>query len=125
MDAKRLEHFRQRLLAELRRHTENAQHNQADALEIAMADEVKDAADLSFQDVEQEIEYRLSERESSFVSEIKEALRRIEEGRYGICENCGKPISERRLEAMPTARYDADCQALIEAQRGPEETPTL
>jgi DnaK suppressor protein len=125
MDAKRLEHFKQRLLAELRRHTENAQHNQADALEIAMADGVKDAADLSFQDVEQEIEYRLSERESSFVSEIEEALRRIEEGRYGICENCGKPISERRLEAMPTARYDADCQALIEAQRGPEETPTL
>jgi DnaK suppressor protein len=125
MDAKRLEHFKQKLLAELRRHTENAHHNQADALEIAMVDEVKDAADLSFQDVEQEIEYRLSERESSFVSEIEEALRRIEEGRYGICENCGKPISERRLEAMPTARYDADCQALIEAQRGPEETPTL
>ena len=36
----------------------------------------------------------------------------------GICARCGKPIDERRLEAVPTARYDAQCQAAIESANG-------
>ena len=53
---------------------------------------------------------RLGDRESQMVADIDQALLRIKEGTYGICARCSKPIDERRLEALPTARYDADCQ---------------
>jgi DnaK suppressor protein len=76
-------------------------------------------------DVNQEIALRLGERESQLVADIDQALLRIKEGSYGICAHCGKLIEERRLEALPTARYDATCQAAIEAENGEDEHATL
>jgi DnaK suppressor protein len=125
MEAEKLEHFRQMLTEQLRQRTENVRANQADALEMVSDDGVKDAADMSLQDVNQEIEFRLSERESQAVADIDQALLRIDEGSYGVCARCAKPISERRLEAVPTARYDAECQALIEANEGLDDIATL
>lgn len=124
MDEKRLEHFRKILLEQLREHDDNVREDQADALEIA-DDGVKDSLDMSMQDVNQEIALRLGERESQMVADIDQALLRIEEGTYGVCIECGKPIDERRLEAMPTARYDAACQAAIEARQGTDDISTL
>jgi RNA polymerase-binding transcription factor DksA len=40
--------------------------------------------------------------------EIEEALKRLDEGTYGMCEVCGRPIPDERLEADPTARYDVE-----------------
>jgi RNA polymerase-binding transcription factor len=125
MDAQKLEHFRTVLREELTRRTENVRGDQAAALEAAADDGVKDSVDMSLQDVNQELALRLGERESRMVADIDQALRRIEEGTYGVCERCGKPIDERRLEALPTARYDAACQTQIEASEGQAETPTL
>jgi len=126
MDAEKLEHFRKILQDQLRQHTDNVRENQASALEMSAADDgVKDSVDMSLQDVNQEIALRLGERESQTVADIDQALMRIDEGTYGMCARCGKPINERRLEAMPTARYDAECQAAIEAARGTDEIPTL
>ena len=126
MDAERLEKYREILLRQLRQHTEIVRDNQSDALEMAAADDgVKDVADMSVQDVNQEIEYRLSERASQTVADIDQALMRIDEGTYGVCARCGREIPERRLEALPTARYDADCQALIEQSAGEDEHATL
>ena len=125
MDEKRLQHFRALLEEELRRHTENVREDQADALEAANDDGVKDSADMSVQDVSQETAFRLGERESQMVADIDQALLRIEEGTYGICQRCGKEIDERRLEAVPTARYDAQCQAALEASQGLDDIPTL
>ena len=126
MDADKLEHYRKILTDQLRQRTEQARENQADALETASSDDgVKDVADQSVKDVNQEIEYRLSERESQLVADIDQALLRLDEGSYGVCARCGKDIPERRLDALPTARYDADCQALIEANNGEDEHATL
>jgi DnaK suppressor protein len=124
MNADRIEHFRNLLLGELRRHTENVRGGQAAALE-SMDDGVKDSVDMSVQDVSQELALRLGERESQNVADIDQALMRIDEGTYGQCARCGKPIDERRLEAMPTARYDAACQTDIEANDGIDDAPTL
>ena len=124
MDANRLEHFRKILRDELRQRDENVRGDQAAALD-SVDDGVKDSVDMSLQDVNQELALRLGERESQAVAEIDEALRRIDEGTYGECERCGKPIDERRLEAMPTARFDAQCQTEIEASQGLNNTPTL
>lgn len=126
MDSDKLEHYRKILTEQLRQHSELARENQADALEAATTDDgVKDVADQSVMDVNQEIEFRLSERESQLVADTDQALLRIEEGSYGICARCGKEIPERRLDALPTARYDAECQTLIEANNGEDEHATL
>jgi len=126
MDAERLEHFRRILTEQLRQHTAQVRDSQAAALEMNATDDgVKDTVDMSLADVNQEIELRNGERESQLVADIDQALMRIDEGSYGLCARCGQPINERRLEAMPTARYDAACQAIIEASRGEGDRPTL
>jgi DnaK suppressor protein len=124
MDEKRLDHFRKILLEQLRQHTENVREDQAAALD-SNDDGVKDSVDMSLLDVNREIAFRLGERESQMVADIDQALLRMDEGTYGTCARCGKPIDERRLEAMPTARYDAACQTEIEASQGLDDIATL
>ncbi len=124
MQPERLAHFKKILFEQLRERAPHIREDQAAALD-ATDDGVKDPADLSVIDVNQEIALRLGERESQLVADIDQALLRIEEGSYGICARCGKVIDERRLEALPTARYDANCQAAIEAANGEDEHATL
>ena len=109
MEAEKLEHFRRLLLDQLHQRTEQVRTDQAAALELD-DDGVKDSVDLSVLDLSKEISLRLGERSSKEIADIDQALLRMKEGSYGICARCGKPIDERRLEAVPTARYDAQCQ---------------
>lgn len=126
MDAKKLDHYKQLLLEQLRQRTENVRENQARALEFGAADDgPKDSVDMSLQDVNQELALRLGERESQMVADIDQALLRIEEGSYGTCARCGKDIPEARLEALPTARHCAPCKEIIEAGDGDDEHATL
>ncbi|HEX4413450.1 MAG TPA: TraR/DksA C4-type zinc finger protein [Lacipirellulaceae bacterium] len=57
--------------------------------------------------------------EQYIVSEIRDALARIENGKFGVCESCGKAIAPARLEAIPYTRYCVDCAALQ------DETPQV
>jgi DnaK suppressor protein len=43
------------------------------------------------------------------LTEIEDALKKFDEGTYGVCEHCGNPIPEARLEAKPAARHCIDC----------------
>ncbi len=124
MQPEKLAYFKKILLEELQKHTEHVRADQAAALELS-DDGVKDTVDMSLQDVNKELALRLGERESQMIADIDQALLRIQEGSYGICARCGKLIDERRLEALPTARYDAPCQAIIEAANGEDEHATL
>lgn len=124
MQPAKLAHFKKILLAELQKHTEHVREDQAAALELS-DDGVKDTVDLSLMDVNKELALRLGERESQMIADIDQALLRIEEGSYGVCARCSKSIDERRLEALPTARYDAACQELIESANGEDEHSTL
>jgi len=124
VDAEKLKHFEGLLRNQLRQYTEQIRTDQAAALE-GDDDGVKDSVDLSVQDLQKEIALRLGEKSSQAVADIDQALLRIKEGTYGICARCGKPIDERRLEAIPTARYDAACQAAIESADGEDDPPTL
>lgn len=60
--------------------------------------------------LDREIDYSLEENSESVLRAIDGALRRIEEGTFGICETCGQPISEERLEAIPYATQCIDCR---------------
>ncbi|MEK6281804.1 MAG: TraR/DksA family transcriptional regulator [Acidobacteriota bacterium] len=124
MQPEKLAHFKKILLEQLREHAPHIREDQAAALELSDGG-VNDSADLSVIDVNQEMALRLGERESQLVADIDQALLRIKEGSYGVCARCGKLIDERRLEALPTARYDANCQAAIEAANGEDEHASL
>ena len=124
MQPEKLARFKTILLGNLQEHTEHVREDQAAALELS-DDGVKDTVDLSLMDVNKELALRLGERESQMIADIDQALLRIEEGSYGTCARCGKLIDERRLEALPTARYDAACQEAIESANGDDEHSTL
>jgi DnaK suppressor protein len=74
---------------------------------------------------------RLRDRERKLMIKIKEALERIENGTFGICEECGEKISEKRLRARPMATLCIDCKHEQEASEKkvksekPRESPTL
>jgi RNA polymerase-binding transcription factor DksA len=53
-------------------------------------------------------------KEQGSLYEIDEALKRVEDGTYGVCDLCQKPIKHERLEALPFTRYTVDCQASLE-----------
>ena len=124
MNHKKRNHFKKLLLAELKRHAQHIDDEQARALDIAN-DDVKESSDLALHGVIQELALKLSDHESKIVADIDQALMRMEEGSYGMCVRCGHEIDERRLEALPTARYDAVCQAEIEAAKGLGAGPSL
>ena len=60
--------------------------------------------------LDREIDYTLEENSEQVLGEIDAALKRIENGTYGVCTNCGKRIPEERLEARPWATLCIDCQ---------------
>jgi DnaK suppressor protein len=69
-----------------------------------------DLADRATSETERSIELRTRDRQRKLIANIDGALRRIEEGAYGYCEETGEPISLARLEARPTARYSLEAQ---------------
>ena len=120
MNAKKLEHFKKILHQQLRYLTNQVTDDRAAAIDSA-DDNAKDVVDKSQQDVNQEMALQLGERASRMIADIDQALLRIDEGTYGRCERCGKEIDERRLEAVPTARYDAVCQKAMEQEAGSDD----
>ena len=56
-------------------------------------------------------------KEQSSLYDIDEALKRIDDGSYGVCDLCEKPIKHDRLEALPFTRYTVDCQAELEKRQ--------
>ncbi|HEU4684776.1 MAG TPA: TraR/DksA family transcriptional regulator [Nitrospira sp.] len=75
---------------------------------------VPDAEDLSLRNSTGDERLSLLESRSRTRDQLDEALRRLEEGRYGICEECGAQIGEARLRAVPFARRCIACQEKAE-----------
>src|SRR5215813_11447676 len=73
-------------------------------------DEGLDTYDLASEERDREISFILSDRERSKVKNIDDALERLEEGSYGVCDACGLEVAEERLTAMPFTRLCRDCQ---------------
>ena len=74
------------------------------------ADDRYDEIDQATTDIEQSMRMRLRNRESLYLKKVNEALKRIEEGTFGECEECGEDIELRRLEARPTATLCVACK---------------
>lgn len=76
--------------------------------------ETPDPVDLAVRNYSKNVMLAVSENESRQLQLINEALLRIESGDYGECLNCEEPINEKRIEAIPWARYCLKCQELVE-----------
>src|SRR3954452_18670733 len=76
--------------------------------------ETPDPVDLAVRNYSKNVQLAVSENESRQLTLIDEALMRIEDDEYGVCQNCEKDINQKRLAAIPWARYCLDCQELLE-----------
>jgi len=109
-------HFRELLLDERKRVVgaiDNLHEDHRGSLsEETGEDSVYDnhLADTATETYDRELDYTLEENSEHVLAEIDAALQRIEDGTYGTCTNCGKPIAQERLEARPYATLCIDCQ---------------
>jgi DnaK suppressor protein len=108
MSPMQLEYFRQKLLrwrAELLQDSsETVQHMQEESLHQP------DLTDRASLETDRALELRTRDRERKLITKIDLALRRIEEGSYGYCEETNEPIGVRRLEARPIATLSLEAQ---------------
>ena len=86
-----------------------AENNEASAVGQHQADAGSDA-------YEKDFALSLLSQEQDALYEIEEALKRIENGSYGVCEMSNKPIPHARLEAIPFARFTVECQQQLEKE---------
>ena len=76
--------------------------------------ETPDPVDLAVRNYSKNVMLAVSENESRQLVLVDEALLRLEDDEYGQCQNCEKSINQKRLAAIPWARYCLDCQELVE-----------
>jgi DnaK suppressor protein len=101
-----LEERRREILSEV-------QEKMRDVRTVASAGDgqgVLDAEETSQADIQDDIEFALIQMKSETLNKINEALRRLEEGTYGNCFECGEEIAEARLRALPFAVRCKDCE---------------
>ena len=79
-------------------------------------DSIKDLGDQATTAYTREFLFELGNGDRRLLKEVVIALRKLDEGGFGDCERCGEPIADRRLEALPFARYCIDCQRSIEQE---------
>jgi len=77
-------------------------------------DGTEDIVDRANNAYNRELMFSLSDTERNTLLQIENALRRMDDGTYGRCSNCGQSIALPRLEALPWARFCVDCQELAE-----------
>ena len=73
-----------------------------------------DITDRASEEIERSFELRTRDRERKLINKIESALRRINEGSYGYCEETGEPIGIKRLEARPVATLSLEAQEIHE-----------
>ena len=127
MNERQLEYFKQKLLnwkeEILRESRETLTHLQSET------ENHPDLADRASSETDRALELRTRDRQRKLISKIDEALRRIEDGSYGYCEETGEPIGVARLEARPIATLSRTnaanaSTATTETSRRPRKGPS-
>ena len=108
MNAAQLAYFRQKLLA----WKDDILRESRDTMAQLKSGPIREAdvTDRASSETDWAIELRTRDRQRKLISKIDDALRRIEEGDYGYCEETGEPISLKRLEARPIATLSIEAQ---------------
>lgn len=106
-DEKQLSRYRRLLLA---KRAGVLSHRATGAATLSEIDNRGDVADLSAAHSETEVLERLGETGQRLLKAIETALARLDQGAYGRCEACGRPISASRLKAVPWTGLCRDCK---------------
>jgi RNA polymerase-binding transcription factor DksA len=85
----------------------------SEAAERELSSAEQHPAELATETMERELDQSLVDHAVLELAEIESALARLQEGTYGLCEACGNPIAEGRLEILPAARYCVADQAKL------------
>jgi len=106
---KDLKRFKEILLGKKAELLRNAQKTLTEDMTLD-ADDLPDEMDLASSEYLQSFTFRLRGREKTFLKKIDHALRKIDEGVFGVCEECEEPISMKRLEARPETTLCIRCK---------------
>ncbi len=109
MKAEKLNHFREILRNEKKKLLENMEKMKNGEVFVDK-DSIKDVVDAASDELDKAFVMRIRDRELKLIKKIDEALKRIEDGSYGICEECGCDIEEKRLSARPVATMCIACK---------------
>lgn len=115
MNRKKLESFKERLLARKKELRDAMARVEQDG-RSAQEGEVQDFGDRATMTYAKETLFQQDTQEHLLLTEVEEALRRVDEGSYGNCLECGDPIEEKRLDAVPWANFCMRCQERLEQQ---------
>ena len=108
---KELGQFRQALLALRNHRMGDKESREKEALKAAGQDvSVDHMADFGTDNYEQEFTLGILEQDVETLRDINDALTRIQDGSFGLCEECEKPVARARLRALPYARLCVDCK---------------
>ena len=125
MDSKTLAEFREilekeraRLLKDVQRNDKAIRHADGESESGMGRAHSNHLADQGSDEAEYETTLLLSASQKEYLREIEEALQRVEDGTYGICEMTGEEINLERLRAIPTARLSIKAQEKLEARQG-------
>lgn len=113
MSKKEMEKFR-RLLEDKKASLSSDLAKTRSAEEETGDEATQDIADKAVSSYTREFLYSLTDGERSTLLQIDDAIGRIDDASYGLCINCGQPMAEKRLTAVPWAPYCVDCQELAE-----------
>jgi DnaK suppressor protein len=108
-----LENFRQKLLAQ-QSLLEQTMQSAVDEGRQTTTDDLQDAADQAVQSYQKELIFLQGSKGHSQLAEVRSALGRLNDETFGDCQQCEKPIGEKRLEAVPWTAYCIACQEKIE-----------
>ena len=108
MKAKKKDYFRELLTGQLEGLLGKNSHNAGSVAE--KTEKLLDFTDQATQESDMNFNIHMKERDSKLFAKIKEALERVKDGTYGICEECGQKISEVRLKARPVTTMCIKCK---------------
>jgi len=114
MEKEQLDHFRLLLEGKLQELLGEAGKTLEDL--TAMDDNYPDLVDRASVESDRGFELRIRDRERKLIKKIKQALERIDNGTYGICEACGEDIEMKRLEARPVTTLCIECKSRQERE---------
>lgn len=114
MDDKKLEHFRNKIYEEIHR-LRGGLSNLSDDFEGVIDSKSAEFEETARLERDRDILSSILSIDSEEMNELEEALKRLRDGTYGICVDCGNEIPEARLEARPTTVRCIDCQASLES----------
>ena len=109
LNKKELKKF-QELLEEKRKDVLDRARRMLDEGMVLDANDLPDEMDLASSEYIQSFEFRLRGREKSLLSKLDLALKKIEDGSFGVCEICEEPIGKKRLEARPETSLCIKCE---------------